>query len=313
MITDKAGKIVDGLWYFGRQESGIYLLEGSSCSMIISGGMNWILPEVLDQMERFGIDEQRIEKLLILHAHFDHIGLVPFFKRRLPRLTVYASAPAWRIINNPEAIDTINRFSRTTAEYRDRAHVLDIYDCAWRFDVGGVTVAEGDVIDCGDNDVRIIETPGHSSCSVSAYVPAKKALFPSDGGGIPHRGGIIASGNSNYTLFQQSLEKLSSLEVDLLGADHGGYMTGEDARRFIGRTIDVARDFRKLMEELYCRMGSVDSAVDELIIQARASRPDFFLPSRILRGVYGQMLRHVAAMMDEGRQEGPHVPGEPGT
>lgn len=302
MKTNEAGKIAEGLWYLGREESGVYLLEGSTCSMIISGGMNWVLPEILEQMERFRINEQRIEKLLILHAHFDHIGLVPFFKRRFPRLTVYASAPAWRIVNNPEAIDTINRFSRATAEYRDRAHILDMHDCAWRYDVGGVTVAEGDRIDCGDHEVMIIETPGHSSCSITAYVPGKRALFPSDGGGIPHRGAIIASGNSNYTLFQQSLEKLNTLEVDLLGSDHGGYMTGEDARRFIGRTIEAARDFRKLMEQLYRRTGSVDSAVDELISRTLASRPDFFLPPHILKGVYGQMLRHVAAMMEEEMQ-----------
>lgn len=303
--TGEPGKITEEIWYLGREESGIYLLEGSSCSMIISGGTSWILPEVLEQIKRFEIDESRIEKLLILHAHFDHIGLVPFFKRRLPRLTVHASAAAWRVIDNPEAIETINTFGRNTAEQWGRADILEAYDLDWRDDVKGIAVVDGDRIDCGNQGVQIIEIPGHSSCSIAAYVPACKALFPSDGGGIPYGDRIIASGNSNYTLFQKNLEKLNKLPVDLIGADHGGYMTGEDARRFIGRTIEAARDFRFLMERVYRRTGSVESTVEHLVDLAVASSPDFYLPYRILRGIYGQMVRHVASHMGEEKSQAP--------
>lgn len=304
--TGEPGRVTDEIWYLGREESGIYLIEGSTCSIIISGGTSWILPEVLEQIKGFEIDESRIDKLLILHAHFDHIGLVPFFKRRLPRLTVHASAAAWRVIENPEAIETINTFSRNTADQWGRAGILEAYDLDWRDDVKGITVVEGDRIDCGNQGVQIIEIPGHSSCSVAAYVPECKALFPSDGGGIPYGDRIIASGNSNYTLFQKSLEKLSKLPVDLIGADHGGYMTGEDARRFIGRTIEAARDFRSLMERAYQRTGSVESTVDHLIDLAVASSPDFYLPYEILRGIYGQMVRHVASQFGAEQRLAPH-------
>ncbi len=291
----EAGRVTEGVWYLGREESGIYLLEGSSSSMIVSGGMSWIIEDVLQQMDRFGIDENRIDKLLILHSHFDHVGLVPFFARRIPGLTVYASAPAWKVLGNPKAIETINRFNRITAEQHGRVDVLDARDLDWRDDVSGVVAAEGDRIDCGGLDVEIIEIPGHSSCSIAAYAPAVRALFPSDGGGIPFRDVIIPSGNSNYTRFQQSLEKMRRLPVDFFCADHGGFVTGDEARCFIEDAIEAAREFRVLMERVYRRTGSVEATVKRLVSLALATRPDYFLPADIMESVYTQMVRHVAS------------------
>jgi len=71
----KTGKIHDHLWYLGREESGVYLLEGNTSSLIISGGMSYLAPTVESQLNAFGIDETKIGKLLILHTHFDHVGL----------------------------------------------------------------------------------------------------------------------------------------------------------------------------------------------------------------------------------------------
>ena len=104
MRNRKAGQIRDRLWYLGREESGVYLLEGKSCSLILSGGMSYLAPVVQKQIHDFGIDEGQIGKLLILHAHFDHVGLVPFFRRRYPALDIFASTRAWEILRMPKAI-----------------------------------------------------------------------------------------------------------------------------------------------------------------------------------------------------------------
>ena len=40
------GKVRDGLWYLGHEESGVYLLEGRDESMVISGGMSCRMLEV---------------------------------------------------------------------------------------------------------------------------------------------------------------------------------------------------------------------------------------------------------------------------
>jgi glyoxylase-like metal-dependent hydrolase (beta-lactamase superfamily II) len=298
MRVRKPGKIQERLWFLGREESGVYLLEGNNGSMIINGGMSYIVSDLLQQFETFGIDEGRMTKLLILHSHFDHVGIVPFFKRRHPGIDVYASERAWEILQMEKAVNTINEFSRTVARRMDKEEAYLTYDLDWRDDVTGKIVREGDRIDLGGLDLSILEVPGHSSCCIAAYVPELKALFPTDGAGIPFNEMIIPSGNSNYTKYQQSLEKLKDLEVKYLCADHYGYVTGEEAKEFILKNIELAKEHRTLMEEVYCSTGDIDSAARKLVGSFYDKNPDYFLDPEIFLEVYRQMVRHIASVME---------------
>jgi len=292
------GKVRDRLWFLGREESGIYLLEGKDGFMIVSGGMSYILPDLLRQFKEFGIDEEGITKLLILHAHFDHVGIVPFFKRRHPKLEVYASGRGWEILQMGKAINTINEFSQTVTKRVGKEEVYSTLDLDWRDDITGKTVCEGDRIDLGGLEVSILEIPGHSSCCIAAYVPEFKALFPTDGGGIPFDETIVTSGNSNYTKYQQSLERLQGLEVEYYCADHYGYVTGEEAREFIPKTIEMARQQRARIEEAYRSTKDVDLAAQKLISSFYNENPYYFLSPEIFLEVYRQMVRHIANVME---------------
>jgi glyoxylase-like metal-dependent hydrolase (beta-lactamase superfamily II) len=298
MRIRKPGKVLDHLWYLGHQESGVYLLDGGDEAMIINGGLRYIVPEVLRQFDEFGLNEEKISKLLILHSHFDHVGIVPFFKRRHPDLEIYASGRAWKILGMQDAIDTINEFSRRVTEKMGMAERCTGYDVNWRNDVSGVAVSEGDGISVGDTELHILETPGHSSCHISAYAPQLKVLFPSDGGGVPHKETIIPAGNSNYTQFQHSLERLKDLEFDYLCADHYGCFAREEARNFILRSIDLAREHRAVMEEAYRWTGNVEVAAQGMTTSFYAENPDYFLSPEIMEAVYRQMIRHIAKALD---------------
>jgi glyoxylase-like metal-dependent hydrolase (beta-lactamase superfamily II) len=294
MRSHNAGRIGERLWYLGREETGVYLLEGDAFSMIISGGMSYLAPVVHDQMNAFGIDEKKLKKLLILHSHFDHVGLAPFFRRRDPELQVYASARAWQILQMPKGIETINASSRLVAQRMGVSGLLEGFDLEWRSDGEGRVVSDGDQIDLGGLTVQILETPGHSSCAISAYVPEISALFPSDAGGIPYKEMILPSGNSNFTQYQQSLEKLKSLKVDIFCADHYGYLTGQEAETFIGRSIEVAASYRAMVEEVYRRTSSIDTTAKALVTERYTRIPDFIIAPEIYAGVCRQIVRHIA-------------------
>jgi glyoxylase-like metal-dependent hydrolase (beta-lactamase superfamily II) len=298
MRIRKPGKVHDRIWFLGREESGVYLLEGKDGSMIVSGGMSYIVPDLLQQFKEFGINGNRIKKLLILHSHFDHVGIVPFFKRRYPEIEVCASERGWEILQMDKAIPTINEFSRNTAQRMKKEDVYSTYDLEWRKDVSGKTLREGDRIDLGGLEVLILEIPGHSSCCIAAYVPELKALFPTDGGGIPFDKTIVTSGNSNYTKYQQSLERLKDFEVDYYCADHYGYVTGGEAEDFILKTIEMAKKNRVLMEQVYRSTGDVDVAAKRLISSFYDENPSYFLSPEIFLDVYRQMVRHIASVIE---------------
>ena len=119
----KPGKVRERIWFLGREESGVYLLEGNHGSMIVSGGMSYIVSDLLQQFKEFDIDENRVRKLLILHSHFDHVGIVPFFKRRHPEMEVYASERGWEILQMDKATLTINEFGRNVARRMENEDV----------------------------------------------------------------------------------------------------------------------------------------------------------------------------------------------
>jgi glyoxylase-like metal-dependent hydrolase (beta-lactamase superfamily II) len=298
MRIRKPGRVSERIWFLGREESGVYLLEGNDSSMIVSGGLSYIVSDVLQQFREFAIEERRINKLLILHSHFDHVGIVPFLKRRHPGIDVYASERAWEILQLGKAILTINEFSRNVAKRMNKEDVYSTYDLDWRSDVSGKTVREGDRIDLGGLEVSILEIPGHSSCSIAAYVPEIKALFPTDGGGIPFDQTIISSGNSNFTRYQQSLEKLKDLEVEVYGADHYGYIIGDEAREFIHKSIEMAKRNRVQMEQIYNSTRDIDITARELVSSFYKENPDYFLSYEILLDVYRQTIRHIASVIE---------------
>ena len=60
MRNRKAGKIRERLWYLGRGSLNLPVREGESCSLILSGGMSYLVPVVLKQIRDFGIDEGKI-------------------------------------------------------------------------------------------------------------------------------------------------------------------------------------------------------------------------------------------------------------
>jgi len=292
-----AGKVNSNLWYLGRKESGMYLLEGQHESILISAGISFILGDVLAQMKTFGIDAKKIKSLLILHSHFDHVGTVPYFKRTYPEIDIYASQRAWDILTMPKAIETMNAFSLMVAASQGFQDVLSKYDTEWRNDIVGKTVADGDVLAVDGMEVRIMETPGHSSCSITAYIPSLKTLLPSDAGGIPIDDAIFPSGNSNYTQFQQSLKKMKDLEVDYYCADHYGYISGEEARHYTQQTIEAASQLRAQIVEIYNKSHDIDSSAKLLTEELFRRHPDYFISKEIIAGVFGQMVKHIAKSM----------------
>jgi glyoxylase-like metal-dependent hydrolase (beta-lactamase superfamily II) len=294
------GKIRDGLYLLGVEESCTYLLEGRQESMLINGGMNYSAAVLLNQFQEFGIDEHKITRVLMLHAHFDHIGIVPFFKRRNPSVEILGSARAWQILSMPKAVKTINEFSRMVAKHLDRLALYDLggFDLDWDNDIIGKVVCEGDRLDLGDLEVEIYETPGHSSCSVSAYVPSLKILFPSDGGGVPFKNTTITSGNSNFTQYQQSLEKLKNLDAEVVCGDHYGCVVEAEAKRFIENTIHTAAEYRAYMESVYLKTRDIDAAAREVGVDFCRQNPGYMVPAEIYEGVCRQMIRHLAAAME---------------
>ena len=278
MRSRKAGKITEHLWYLGREEAGTYYLEGRDGAILINGALSYILPDVLAQMKAFGLDAARVRKFLILHSHFDHAGIVPYFKRTFPAMEIIASAPAWKIFAMPKAVEIMNSFSALCAKQAGAAEAIRDFDTEWRDDITGAALGDGDRIDLGGVSLTILETPGHTHCSITAYEPEAQALFASDAAGIPYKDSIFPSMNTNMIQYLESLEKLKPLPVSCHCADHYGYITGEEAGRFVSLSLDAGRIWKAALENYYQKyQGDIDAAAKAVTEFFYREMPDYFI------------------------------------
>jgi len=294
MVFDTPGKITDRIWLVGRRESCAYIVGGKDEYALLGGAMAYAAPDVLDQLARFGIDETGIRRIVILHSHFDHCGMVPFLKRRWPWAVVTASARSRELLHKPKVIESIaalNQAMITSSGPADRTEAADLHFDG--IDVEAV-VGDGDVLGCSDLSLDILDVPGHSSCSIAVYIPEEKALFASDAGGIPLGDRIFTAANSNFDLYQASLAKMATRDVAIHLAEHYGARSGEEGRHFLQKAMTAAIETRRSLEKAYAETGDEAQTTAIVTDWMMAEAPVGFLPREVVAIIAGQMVHYIA-------------------
>jgi glyoxylase-like metal-dependent hydrolase (beta-lactamase superfamily II) len=294
MVFDTPGKITDRIWLVGRRESCAYLVGGGDEYALLGGAMAYVAPDVLEQVNAFGIDEHKIRRIVILHSHFDHCGMVPFLKRRWPWATVTASQKSQDLLRKQKVIDSIEMLNQAMIAQNGIAGPEGAYDLHFSGIEVDAVVGESDVLACSDLSLEIMEVPGHSSCSIAVYIPEEKALFASDAGGIPFGDKIFTAANANFDLYQQSLAKMAARDVDIHLAEHYGAQSGPEGRQFLGKAMAAAAETRRSLEETYAATRDEARTTEIVTDKIMAEAPKGFLPREVVAIVAGQMVHYIA-------------------
>jgi glyoxylase-like metal-dependent hydrolase (beta-lactamase superfamily II) len=149
----------------------VYLLEGAILTLVDTGP-RW--PKSLEALEASlaarGHELASVERVILTHQHFDHVGLAETIRRRsgasvvaIEPLARYLDAyPASAAQEDEYAEAVMRRYS--TPDDRIEA-VREISKSFWRFaervEVDTV-VREGDLVAAGDRELRVVLRPGHS-------------------------------------------------------------------------------------------------------------------------------------------------------
>lgn len=294
MWIQKPQRINEHIEYLGSSDMSLYLIKGQEY-MLVEGAMSYIVPAIIKQLEEREIERNKITRYLILHSHFDHCGAVPFFKRMLPAMQVVGSYRAKEIYQKEKAIKFIREVNALTIErlgMQKQAKEMNL-----DFDTLSIdeAVKEGDLIDLGEGvQVKIIDTPGHSSCSITAYLPSDKAMFPSDAGGIPNeKNEIFPAGNEDYILYQQTLKKLAQYPVEIMGLARCGVFSGEDASNYLARSLEASENFRLKIIDLMKEDDDLETGTREIgeYMYQRSSIKD--IPHDVFLGLIRSMVKRV--------------------
>ncbi len=294
MLFKDPGKILDQLEFLGNWPSCIYLLKGKE-AMIVGGGMSWIAPDLERQFAAMDFDLSRIRYLIITHSHFDHCGAVPYLKRKFPEVKILSSAYAKRVFSVKKAVQFIaamNERAVAKAGLSEKTKELNLQFDEIQIDQ---VVTDQETLNLGEGlEVRFIDTPGHTQCSLAVYVPGLKILFPSDAAAFPtYDGSGIAHPSPQYDfrLYQESLKKLASLEVEILAFEHHGVLAGTEAREFLIRAIEKAEEDRKFILEKVQRQENMGEVIEKLTRDFLGQTKFSFLPPEIQKTVAETVVR----------------------
>ncbi len=191
--TIPVGEIDTNCYLIGDEKEGV-------CAVVDPGGS----PErVLAMIEKSGL---RPEKIFLTHGHWDHVGAIPALLKKWPDLPVYAHEKELCPADEPNPHYFFPHAGKNQRTY-----------------------GEGDTVQVGSLELKVLHTPGHSAGSVVLLVEdtmvSGDTLFAGSCGRVDLAGGVEES-------MMASLVRLGRLEGDYkVCPGHGPMSTLERERR----------------------------------------------------------------------------------
>lgn len=189
-----------------------YFVEEENDLTLIDTAFSFSAKGILDTAARIG---KRISRIVVTHAHVDHIGSLDKLRQALPEALVYISARDARLLEGDLSPDPHEPESRVKFAPRPIATRPDFH------------LKEGDRI----GSLLAISTPGHTPGSMSLI--DTRNLFAIVGDALQTLGGFAITGQLrplfpfpslgtwNKQIAIESARKLRAYKPALLAAGHG--------------------------------------------------------------------------------------------
>ncbi len=298
-ITQDLDCISDHILPLGSRNIRMYLVRGESFALL-GGGVPWMVQRLETQLDEHGIDRSRIRCLVISHVHHDHCGAVPYLLRRYPHLEVIASDYGAHLLSKSGPVELIGSLNRKTLEAMNLPGEYKGMSLDFEPIPVSLRAGDGDSLDLGGGiTLRFYSTPGHSRCSLSTYIPELRALFPADALPFPEPGSdkLTVTASHDYDDYVRSLEKLLLLPIELIGYEHGGMITGEDAAMMIPKSLAATLQQRRRIRDRYDELKDLDRLVDELAGKYQSLELYSMVSSDVMRATMHRMVRSALGMV----------------
>ena len=220
-----------GLGISHSLDPNVYLLSGGEELALVDAGAGWGEDRILDNVRSLGYEPERIRHIFLTHAHADHAGGAASLAERLGA-QVYLSELEREALETADeevlGLSIARRNGYYPEDYRLRPCKVDV-------------ILRGDErLRCGDLELVVIPTPGHSAGSVCFLVDTGEgaALFAGDTVFAGGRISLIVAPGSDLLATQESVAHLGGLNVASLLPGHGIFPL-QGGQEHIDRAIEA--------------------------------------------------------------------------
>ena len=242
-----------------------HLLVYSEKVVLFDAGLYATASELNDSIKSFLPADTDVDYLYLSHAHFDHVGGIPFFRKAYPKIKIVSSKATAKLLKNKSLLSDI---------YAQNSELLEDIDLSEKDFIESIFVDEilndGQVMSLGALDeeitVSLYETSGHTEDSSCYLIKPDKLVYAGDSlGYYGGRGVVGCMVNSNYYDQLASIDRVSAMDIIGIVLGHSGAITGELMLKYLSDTrIELERFASNIKDRI--SQGQLQEAITASIL-----------------------------------------------
>jgi len=224
------------------------LVLGSEKTALVDCGMAYCEEGLLQNIKK-ALGNRPLDFILLSHTHYDHIGALPYVRKQYPEAVVYGAEHGRDILNRRGALAVIQKLGKTARADYDPGSDLEIITEGLSIDV---TVKEGDRISLGDSWFTVLETKGHTDCSLTYILEPSRFMFASESTGILEGPAYVHLPIlKSYRDSISSIEKCRAYGPDYILLPHFGLLPQDFNKTFWELAVKCAEEKKAFLYEFY--------------------------------------------------------------
>lgn len=209
-----------------------------------------IWPLRFELCEKIVSSFETLEFVLLTHAHFDHLGCVPYLREKFPHIKIVSGRLTADLLTNKDYVEQLRLKNEEAAKAVGDSLDLSPIDWFKALQVD-ITLSDGDILELGEGvEVKLLESPGHTEDSVCYYFKPDLVLAAGESlGQYSGRDKITPTYASSYQDSINSYKKLNALEIHVLSLPHSGVITGDLVSKFLTELPIEMEKYRKHFQD----------------------------------------------------------------
>lgn len=205
----------------GGQGGSAFLVVGRDKTALLDCGMAYCAAKLIGNI-CLVLHNKPLDYLFISHSHYDHIGAIPYIKKKWPNVKLLGADHARKILTRPTALAAIRTLGIEAAKYYGAGGIAAYDDRMLRVDE---CIGDGDSVDLGGVSIAVIKTTGHTQCSLS-FLINQKTLFTSESSGCMSRSGkLYPAFITSASEALQSVDICQQLQPPSIISPHYGFVS----------------------------------------------------------------------------------------